>query len=341
MHTLTFLLALLPIAVLAGRTHRNRLDFARHGPVHRSNGYSLRVKHSGSNFFDGWDFYTGSDPTHGNVQYLSGTDAMSAGLAYVQADGTTVLAVDNKSQVAPGGQRKSVRIGTKDSYNDGLFIADFYKMPHGNTVWPAYWSVGNSWPDDGEMDIVEYVNEATTNQYTLHTGSGSDCTLDTTVDGIYKDATGAVKAFLGNPLGTDCRSSNGANAGCAFSDTGNASAGTAFNMGSGGVFVHLWDSTQVSIWRFGRNEIPQDITAGSPNPSNWGVPMAYWSNSSCDFTNHFRNQQLVIDTTICGDWAGGVYNSLGLGTCSDAVANSSNYDWAMWKINYVAIYGAN
>lgn len=55
----------------------------------------------------GWDFYTGSDPTHGNVQYVDKSTAMSEGLAYVQSDGTVSVDVDTKSTVAAGGQRKS------------------------------------------------------------------------------------------------------------------------------------------------------------------------------------------------------------------------------------------
>ena len=36
---------------------------------------------------------------------------------------------------------------------------------------------------------------------------------------------------------------------------------------------------------------------------------------------------VVINTSICGDWAGPVYNNGGFpGTCADAVANATNYD---------------
>ena len=39
---------------------------------------------------------------------------------------------------------------------------------------------------------------------------------------------------------------------------------------------------------------------------------------------------VVINITICGDWAGAVYNSEGfLGACADAVLNPSNYDSAI------------
>ena len=48
----------------------------------------------------------------------------------------------------------SVRITSNKSYNSGLFIADFFSMPHGCSVWPAYWTVGPDWPNAGEIDII-------------------------------------------------------------------------------------------------------------------------------------------------------------------------------------------
>lgn len=50
----------------------------------------------------------GSDPTGGNVNYVSREVATGAAqLAYVQDDNTTVLAVDNTSTVPVGGARNS------------------------------------------------------------------------------------------------------------------------------------------------------------------------------------------------------------------------------------------
>jgi len=54
-----------------------------------------------------WDFFTEDDPTHGNVRYQSKSDAVSKGLAFVQDDGTTVLAVDDKSFLPVAGKRDS------------------------------------------------------------------------------------------------------------------------------------------------------------------------------------------------------------------------------------------
>lgn len=108
--------------------------------------------------FSGFDFFTGDDPTNGNVDYVDQGTAQSDNLAYVQSDNTTVLAVDNTSKLSVGQNRKSVRISSKATYSSGLVIADIAAMPHGCSVWPAFWMVGSDWPNHGEIDIIEGVN---------------------------------------------------------------------------------------------------------------------------------------------------------------------------------------
>ncbi len=52
-------------------------------------------------------FFTSADPTHGLVDFVSKDEAMDSGLAFVQDDGTVVLAVDDTTQLKPGQNRKS------------------------------------------------------------------------------------------------------------------------------------------------------------------------------------------------------------------------------------------
>ena len=141
-----------------------------------------------------------------------------------------------------------------------------------------------------QIDIVEFVNTDTNNQYTLHTGTKGVCRMDPNVSPKYKSLNGTMggKGFLGTPLTTECMSSPSNNAGCAFTDVA-GSAGTPFNMDAGGVFAMLWDTTHIAIWRFDRNQIPQDIQSGDPNPDSWGTPAALWSDQSCDIAASFSN----------------------------------------------------
>jgi len=204
-------------------------------------------------------------------------------------------------------------------------------MPHGCSVWPAWWTVGPNWPNGGEIDIVEGVHEATTNQYTLHTSSG--CTLDRT------PPTKLNLPFTASIVGTTCASSNGNNDGCAFKDKSTNSYGRGFNTIAGGVFAMLWDSDGISIWHFPRGSIPSDINNMAPQPSSWGAPAAFWSSSTCSTGQFFSDHSMVIDTTLCGDWAGATFGSAGCpGTCSSYVKDPSHYKFAKWKINYIATY---
>lgn len=141
-----------------------------------------------------------------------------------------------------------------------------------------------------QIDIVEFVNTDTNNQYTLHTGTNAVCKMDPNVGPKYKSLNSTVssKGFLGTPLTTECMSSAANNAGCAFTDVA-GSAGPPFNMASGGVFAMLWDNTHIAIWRFDRDQIPQDIQNENPNPDSWGTPVALWSDSSCNIAASFSN----------------------------------------------------
>lgn len=338
MYTLSKLfLAALSLTTLVGAHHQSRAH-ARH---RRTAGrrqfadktYQVQDFYQGEDFFNNWDFFTGPDPTSGNVNYQSKSNAQSKGLAYVNdCDNSTVLAVDSTSTVAPGGNRDSVRITSQKSYNGGLFVIDASNMPVGCSTWPSFWTVGPNWPSAGEIDIIEGVNDQATNQMTLHSGTSQSCMI--------KKSNSSSELFTGQVLGTDCYSSASADAGCAVEDTDTRSFGYGFNNAEGGVFALLWDnSSGMSVWHFARSEIPADLTAQTPNPSTWSTPAGFWSAQSCDISANFHDHQMVIDTTICGNWAGSSYSSSGCpGTCSEMVANATNYVDAQWVINYVAVF---
>jgi hypothetical protein len=219
-------------------------------------------------------------------------------------------------------------------------------MPTGCGLWPAWWSVGGNkaWPAGGEIDIIEGVNNIGTNQLTLHTSEG--CTLDSNI--LNSTHTGSI-------LDTECASSAANNNGCAFGDSNPQSFGETFNNVGGGVYAHIWNDSGIYAWHFARNAIPPDIPAKAPQPDSWGVPVAMWSASTCDMSQHFSDHVLVFDTTLCGDWAGSVYPYSGCpGTCEEAVADPNNFNSesrlvphhtllqspadAQWHINSVAVY---
>ncbi|KAJ7180766.1 glycoside hydrolase family 16 protein, partial [Mycena filopes] len=319
------LLALLP---LVARSAPHHPDIRRHQNVslETRTTYTLKDHYTGKDFLD-WDFFSASDPTHGKVNYLTKSEAASKGLAYVQADGTTILATDSKTQLKAGDNRDSIRISSPNSYNTGLFIADIWAMPHGPTVWPAYWTVGPNWPHGGEIDIIEGVGDDTkTNQITLHTSAG--CSL----------ATSAVSKFTGKHTSqTSCASSGGNNNGCGITDSSPNVYGHQFNLVAGGVYAHIVADSGISIWHFARDAIPADITAQKPNPDGWGKPAAFFASSACPIAEHFKDHVLTFDTTLCGDWAGNVFPG-GPSACAAAVADPTNFALAKWELNYVSVY---
>jgi len=208
---------------------------------------------------------------------------------------------------------------------------DLYAMPHGCSVWPAWWTLGTSapWPQAGEIDIIEGVHENTRNQYTLHTKSG--CSLDTKPSG----------GFSASVVGTTCASSNGNNDGCGVVDKSDNSYGHEFNLGAGGAFAMLWDDSGIKTWRFTRGSIPSDINSFNPNPYSWGEPAASFSSSSCNTQDFFKDHVMIIDTTLCGQWAGATFQSAGCGnSCQDFIKDPGNFKLAKWMINYVATYKA-
>ncbi|KAF5350269.1 hypothetical protein D9758_007777 [Tetrapyrgos nigripes] len=330
MVSLSFFLLSLPILSLAG-SHSSwsirRRHQAKHALKARNTDYTLEDHYSGQDFLDQWNFFDRADPTHGNVDYQSKADAVKKGLAYVQDDGTAVLRVDNTTHLSPGQNRASVRISSKKKYNGGLFIADFFTMPHGCSLWPAYWSVGPNWPSGGEIDILEGRNTQSKNQMTLHTSHGCS---------VVKDAVSKiVSSTVGN---LQCASSGNDNTGCGFHDADERSYGHNFNINGGGVYAHLWNSKGITVWFFSRSEIPEDITSKNPNPDKWGTPSAFWAADSCSM-DHFSDHSLVIDTTLCGDLAGNTFSGDGCpGSCSAFIQDPNNFHTARWKLNYISVY---
>jgi hypothetical protein len=291
--------------------------------------YTIQDTFDVSNFFSEFNFFTAADPTAGYVKYASAAAANTTGLAGYSGN-SIYLGVDHTTANPPGG-RASTRVTSNKAYTHGLFVADISHMPGGICgVWPAYWLVGSNWPADGEIDIIEGVNDYATNAMTLHTSAG--CTMS---------GEGAQSgSVLANP---NCNE-NTAFTGCATSTSNTQSYGAGFNANNGGVYAMEWTSTAIKVYFFTRSAIPADITSGTPNPASWGAPMAsFTGGSGCNIDSHFVQQNIVFDTTFCGQWAGAVWGSSTCSslasTCDAYVAqNPAAFEQAFWTINSVKVY---
>ncbi|KAI8816132.1 concanavalin A-like lectin/glucanase domain-containing protein [Fimicolochytrium jonesii] len=284
---------------------------------------------SGPGFFDNFDFFTADDPTHGYVDYVDRGTAQSQGL--IQATGQQAFIRPDSTNVASGRGRKSVRLQSKKTYNQGsLIIADVAHMPVGCGTWPAFWTVGPNWPNSGEIDIIEGVNTQTQNLLTLHTSAG--CTMA----GVGRD-----QWAVADSLNCDVNAPGQfANQGCASRDSNTKSYGTDFNNNGGGVYATLWDASGIKIYLFFNDIVPADVRNGNPNPAGWGRPTAVFPFGNNCPASHFANHQIVINTAFCGDWAGAVFGQNGCpGNCVDFVRNNPGaFRDAYWAFKSVKVY---
>lgn len=296
--------------------------------------YTLTTDYFAENLLNSFDFFTDKDPTKGFVKYTNVDSAITETLVGVDPDvsNATYLGVDSTQEFTSG--RPSTRLTSKDSFNHGLFVADIIHMPGGICgVWPALWLVGPEWPKNGEIDILEGVNEQGTNAMTLHTDGG--CSIDPNA------------GFKGNLSAANCdvkAPGQPENTGCGIKSTNPQSYGAGFNANLGGVYALEWTSQAIKIWFFPRGTTPNDINTNTPNPTTWDTPLAQFSGPGCDIDSHFQNLQLVINTSFCGVWAGQVWDSspeckAKAGTCEEYVAkNPKDFVEAFWLIHDIKVY---
>ncbi|OCH96185.1 glycoside hydrolase family 16 protein [Obba rivulosa] len=294
--------------------------------------WTIEDTYSSENFFQLFNFFTGSDPTqYVALFYTDATTAFADGLAYVDG-GVVVMKGDNTTQLAQGQFRNSVRVSSQKQYNTGLFILDVLRAPWGCGVWPAWWTLGGGiWPSTGEIDIIEGVHDNEHNQVTWHTGP--NCTMTPT-----NNMTGSIVDINGQP-NYDCNGSDNDNSGCGVTEWSRASYGPTFDAQGGGVFAMKWDEDGIAVWSFYRAAVPQDVVDGQPTPSTWGDPVAVLLPGGCDPITNFVNHSIIFDITFCGDWAGNTYNFTNCpGTCPEQLMNGSNFVNASWNINSLQVY---
>ena len=145
--------------------------------------YQLLECHEGDQFFDYYDFYKGADSegSAGYNTYVSDEHAFKTGIANITQESSfeetsqqteQVPFVYMSSQPTQQGPREAVRLEGRTLFNRGLFILDVRHMPAGCGVWPAFWLTNEEhWPDYGEVDIVEGINNQTQAKTALHTSA--------------------------------------------------------------------------------------------------------------------------------------------------------------------------
>ncbi|KNG44113.1 glycoside hydrolase family 16 protein [Stemphylium lycopersici] len=288
-----------------------------------------------TDFYGAFNFFTEADPTEGFVQYVDEDTARQTNLINASVATGASWGVDTQNECPEG--RPSIRIESKKTYDSGLIVLDVAHMPFGCGTWPAFWTTGPNWPKNGEIDIIEGVNDQTNNGMTLHTGPGCQIGSDTT------QFAGSVTTGNCDVAAEDQKE----NAGCSIEHPSTKSYGAGLNEIGGGVYATQWTADAISVYFFPRDSIPQDILGDSPDPSGWGKPAAKFE-GGCDIADTFKQQQIVFDTTFCGQWAGSqdVWESGTCGqkadTCEEWVKNNPEaFADAYWTINSLKVYQDN
>ncbi|GJE92266.1 glycoside hydrolase family 16 protein [Phanerochaete sordida] len=285
--------------------------------------YALTDNYVGSTFLSTWVHEAIADPTHGRVNYVDQATAVSKNLTFASGDTLILRADDTTVLSASGPGRDSVRIRSVKTYTTHVAIIDVRHMPQGCGTWPAFWETdGNDWPNGGEVDIAP-------NAMTLHTGA--NCNMP------------ASRAETGTPTGLNCDVNTDGNTGCGVQAPTSVSYGPGLNGLGGGWYAMERTNDFIKVWFFPRNgATPSDLSsgAGSIDTDNWGTPTAFFPNTDCDIGSHFDENNIIINLTFCGDWAGAVYGNSGCpGSCVDYVNNNPlAFQNAYWDIAAVRVY---
>ncbi|KAF5313915.1 hypothetical protein D9619_013046 [Psilocybe cf. subviscida] len=293
--------------------------------------YSLTDSVIGSQFFNFFTWENIADPTHGRVTYVDQGTSRSQNLTFASSD-TFIMRTDFKSTLNPNGPgRNSVRIKSQKTYTTHVAVFNLRHMPQGCGTWPAIWETQESgWPAGGEVDILEGVNDQSPNAATLHTLPG--CSMP------------ASRSETGTPTQTSCDTSVNGNAGCGVKFPTTNSYGPSLNSVGGGWYAIERTSQFIKIWFWPRNSgsVPSDVKNGASkaNTDAWGTPTAFFPNNSCNIPQFFSAHNIIINLTLCGDWAGSVYSASGCpSTCVDFVNNNpASFSNAFFDFASIRVY---
>lgn len=350
------------IVLAVGYNHRPKPRTTTNPPdsrqARRSGPYELSELHRGPEFADFYDFYEGADSvgSAGYNTYISRERAIASSL--IRLVNATVPDDDDNDDGNGGtpstpfvyiqslptkeGPRESIRLEGKTRWNAGLFVLDLDHLPAGCGQWPAFWLTDEDhWPDHGEIDIVEGINDQSVAKTALHTGN--ECSMyahvpDYAQTGHWDRSTGIPDTFTGRMDYTTSVPADNcwvltphqwANQGCVAVSDQNHTLGAGLNKQGGGVYALQWDplNRYIRSWVFPKAQgIPvnlQDSMISSaanrnnqhssssqkpvaPDPNTWGLPYGYFAigeTTGCS-ADHFQNMRIVLNTAFCGTVAG-------------------------------------
>jgi len=270
----------------------------------------------GKSFFDEWDFDT-TDANNGAVQYLPRDQAGSLAQAF---SSHAVIRTGSKSNYL---KRQSVKLRSKRRYTHFLTAMRFTHVPFGRGVWPSFWTTGDNWPNKGELDILEYACEDQ-GKMSFHAGTGANkCKLDPSL----LNKPGCPAFPDANGMGYDCTTQYPEKLGCAPYKAGMPRFTGEQWAQNPGVIAAEYTQSYIKVFWFPEPEIPSDFASDAPKPDTWDKwIVSYYPFADSEAKNPgsctapFRDQQVILQIELCGDWASKVFGSYAKApTCQDSL----------------------
>lgn len=275
----------------------------------------------GKSFFDQWEFDT-ADHNNGAVEYV--TRDQAGPLA--QAFSTHAVIRTGEKSSSSSLKRQSVKLLSKKKYTHFLTAMRFSHTPFGHGVWPSFWTTGDNWPNEGELDILEYAGEDAA-KMSFHTGTGANkCKLDQAL--LNKPGCPAFPDQ--NGMGYNCETDYPAKLGCApFRDGVQRFTGEEWAQNPGVIAAEYTDA-YIKVFWFPESQIPGDFASDAPQPDTWDK----WIVSYYPFADSQASspgscaaplgaQQIILQIELCGDWASKVFGHPTKATCQDKDASDA------------------
>jgi len=274
--------------------------------------YNLVWEAKGNNFFDNMVFANGPAQTNGAAHYLDKGSAFDEGIIET-TETNAYMRVGEPFDTDSGPRRHSVHVSSNRRFKHMLAAMRYQHVPFGLGVWPAFWINGPApWPENGEMDILEYASHAG-QKVSVHTGSSNHCKLSS------KLVEQCGEMFDSNNMGYDCYTNYGQNRlGCAPTTYAGQREPEYWSSNPGAMVVE-WTDRFMKVFYFEEADIPDDLDSATPQPDTWDEKwvIAYFPFAGSNEENPgdcpnpadvLGPQEIIMNLELCGDWAGNAWS---------------------------------
>ncbi|KAM3521142.1 hypothetical protein MY4038_009166 [Beauveria bassiana] len=255
--------------------------------------YTLSKTYDASNFLDEFEFQTvhlGPGYFAPSMNYQNQADALDKGLVSVQ-NGKIYLGVDSKKP-SDSGQRPTVRVLSKNSFNQGLVITKFTHLPEpvcGGT--PFFGTRGTGEHPNIGINMYQGWDLYPVKQVGISTSGSGHCIEDQYYHARYSDGDGPDC-----PLGIYTTADTLVPQFCCFEQISN----NIWGFPEGGIQALEWTSDAIKLYNWPIDAAPSNIESSNPDTSSWGTPSAQFIKPGCDTQKTFSNQTLEFSPGLCG-----------------------------------------